>query len=141
MLRALTLQEKMAYAELWQVRFTGEDTMDETRSYGMVQDSGGDSDKGIERDAGWQAYYEAGEKHGAYDYVLEYAGTTLYVVFHFDSEYGYEGDPDQYASVDKVFIGDDQKLFNITYLLEDVTLEDIAIKIQAEIENEIIDAE
>ena len=115
--------------------------MDEIRSFGVVQDSGGDSDKGIERDAGWQAYHEAGAKHGAYDYVLDYCKSTIYVVFHFDSEYGYEGDPDQYVTVDEVFVGDDQKLFSVNYLLEELTLEDIAIKIQAEIDNEVTDAE
>lgn len=115
--------------------------MDEIRGSGMVQDSGGDSDQGVERDAGWQVFKESAAKDGNYDQTIDYLSSTLRVTFHFESEYGYEGDPDQYVVVVCVFVGDDHALFEITDLLEEVTLEDLAIRIQTEIDNEIIDAE
>lgn len=114
--------------------------MDEIRGSGMVQDTGGDSDQGLERDAGWQAFKESATKDGNYDYTIDYLSSTLRVVYSYDSEYGYENDPDQYVVVNNVFVGDDHALFEITDLLEEITLEDLAIRIQTEIDNEAFDA-
>ncbi len=104
----------------------------------MVQDIGRDSEKGMEdrpdTDPGWQEFYESSRILGNYITKTVWDGVEIRVIFSWDSDpIGDEEGPD-YLIVEKVFVGDDSKLFNITPLL--VESEDLAIQIETELKED-----
>ena len=101
----------------------------------MVQDSGRGEEERVEgrpdADPGWEEFNRAESILGNYSRETTWEDVPVKVVFSWDSDPVGDMDGPDYLVVEKVFVGDDFKLFDITGLL--VENEDFAIMLESEV--------
>lgn len=75
----------------------------------------------MDSDAGWQIYKEKKES-GLEETMAEIYGTEVRILFHWEISAGC-GPEGEYPVIDHGFVGDEQKLFDVTGLLDDAHIE------------------
>lgn len=88
----------------------------------------------MDSDAGWQIYNEAKENLRVKETEVEIYGTKVKILYHMETAAGC-GPEGEYPVIDFGFVGDEQKLFRVTSLLDDAHIEIICQVIYEESQN------